>query len=279
MSLIFLTNKTGLGSASVQGEQVAVAMGAKCDIPLSEIHADDVVIMVKCIISGIFTRTKKVYCNVADSNKKLESELSLLSNKVTVITQSPRAIKFLEDKIPGHKVIWIPLQHCNLENAKRPNRPIKTILFNGRKAAFSREDWIYFKKKITREGFDTIRKTQINTRIPSCEVYLKADISVSFRKNFHINQAIKKNSLKIHNAGSFHIPTVAYPEIGFVESYGDPNCFVPVKTVDEMIEQCVHLRDDPIFYNKVADLAEKDAAKYHISEIVKWYRKLDSDFG
>jgi len=82
-----------------------------------------------------------------------------------------------------------------------------------------------------------------------------------------------KNPLKLSNAGSFGIPTVAFPEENFVAEFD--KCFLPANTVDEVVDSVYQLKTDQSLYNAMVSMARERAECYHISKVAEYYRKLE----
>ena len=79
------------------------------------------------------------------------------------------------------------------------------------------------------------------------------------------------SSLKLANASSFGIPTVAFPEEVFVNEFD--GCFVPVHTPEELIRGVRELMDISV-YNDLAEKSRDRSEKYHIEHIAELYQQL-----
>jgi len=93
------------------------------------------------------------------------------------------------------------------------------------------------------------------------ETYKKIDKQIIWRKN----NVPLKNSLKIVNAMSFGIPTIAYPEIGYSDVDG---YYFKARTVEDLKKL---IRKD-LVYDK--ERLVKKAEEYHIDNISKLYEEL-----
>jgi hypothetical protein len=183
---------------------------------------------------------------------------------------------------PSNNVIYIPHSHCNNENAVRPDREVKAILYNGSLQGFPEKPWAEFKQKAEALGFiikrdQTVDNKKSNSvRQDCCDLYLSCDIQVSFRSStiFENLPLVMKGPTKLNNAGSFCIPSVAYPEIAFTDNHGKPGQFLLATNIDEMIGWCSRLKFDSELYNSIAQNAYEDAQPYHIDEVVKYYKEL-----
>ena len=76
----------------------------------------------------------------------------------------------------------------------------------------------------------------------------------------------------MENAGSFGIPTVAYPEISFKDEWNDH--FIEATSMKEMLKHVRRLKEDPVYYKEWQQRSLEWAEKYHIDNIAKLYRQL-----
>ena len=161
---------------------------------------------------------------------------------------------------------------------------MKHIVYNGTESGFRLDVWKQFAEKVSKLGFTVSRDHTIPhkrnpdlNRLECCDMYLGADIVVSFRDRDPSPQhALQlKGPTKLNAAGSFMIPTVAYPEPAFTQNcYGDRSYFVGTETIDQMVRGCVMLRDDSEFYRRIAAGAYAQSKMFHIDRVVEWYKKL-----
>ena len=285
--LVFFTNRTNEQSAYCFGNLIAERMNMPIDIPVTELKQDDTVLMVKCLFKNIrqlARRVKKVYY-VIGCGWSLFHEF--IWPEIAMIMSTPRACRIYQGYYPRNEVTWIPLAHSNFENLVRPlDRPVKRIVFNGTRSSFPDKLWDEFKKKIEAKGFETQRvvipedewRKGEECRLFCRDFWLNGDIAVSYRKTVnekkgHVELALKPPN-KLNGAGSVMVPSVAYPEICFMENCDKPGCFLPATTIDEMVGQCCLLRDYKELYAKVATQAYEDAKEYHIDKVIPYYEKL-----
>ena len=286
----FFTCRTKKGSDRCRGMDIAEKMDMPCDEFCERIETDDVVVMVKRFDSAMLKRSNHVYVDIVDGCRGDTYEKIRQHEGVTIITLTPMGAEWVKKNwFPGHRVIWIPHTHCNDENQLRTERPVDTILYNGTLTGFAPHFWNEFEPLATREGFNVIRKHTITPLIPKifrsqkqslreicCDVYMGCDIQVAFRPHFEDKELPLhlKSPTKLNNAGSFRIPSVAYPEVAFTHNYGKGGHFVKVATVERMVQCCIELRDSPDTYSKIAFSAWIDAQPYHISKVIKYYERL-----
>ncbi len=285
--LVFFTNRSNEQSAYCFGNIIAEKMGMPIDIPAKELRPDDTLIMVKCLFKNareVAKRVKKIYYQIGCGWLKFHEHIW---PNISLITSTPRACAIYKSYYPRNEVVWIPLQHSNYEDIIRPlDRPVRKIVFNGTRSSFPDDLWNEFKQKIEKKGFETVRVIVNETLIRKGEEYrcfcrdlwLNGDIAVSFRQTIdeikgHVELGMKPPN-KLNGAGSVQVPSVAYPEICFVENNDKPGCFLAATTIDEMVKQCCNLRDDKELYARIVKQAYEDALSYHIDKVIPYYWKL-----
>jgi len=214
---------------------------------------------------------KHSYADVDDSVRL--AEYLETHSELGVIATSNNTKEYLALRLKRDDIIVIPHAHCNYENWIRPDREVKTVGVIGSKTSFQ-GDTDEFSKRLKEIGLNFIYekdywKTYQNSREKVCDFYKQIDIQVCWRPKMYA-QAFK-NPNKLVNAGSFGIPTVAYPERGFDEWDGK---FIQVDTIDDMVASCLELKELEEYYNYYAEQALKKAQENHISNIIKLYRRL-----
>ena len=120
-------------------------------------------------------------------------------------------------------------------------------------------------------GLDFVEKTTFNHRNGVNWFYKNVDIQIVWRP--YADEF--RNPLKLSNAGSYGIPTVAYPEESFVSEYN--GCFIPATSIDELIIKVKELKDNPDLYDNMAKKVMTRAENYHIEHIAKLYKELDKN--
>ncbi len=257
------------------------------DCPVEQVTKDDIVIMVKCLNDKLVERAGKIYVDIVDGIMRLHARIAN-DHRVGVIVQGEVNVKQAKSLWFKHnEIIALPHCHCNNERAERPkSRTVKTIGYTGTCAGFPPECWEEFKTKIESVGFVAIhagnpilKKENIGQfRKICCAFYKNIDIAVSYRtKLWDLGYGpFMKGPTKINNAGSFRIPTVAFPECCTIYNVHNPTSCVLVTSIDEMVHACIRLREDRDYYDRIAGKAWHDAQEVHIDKIVKTYR---SHFG
>lgn len=269
--LVFYTKRNfHYGASLCRGYQIAEKLDSHCNPPIDAITADNTVIVVKRPFPELIGKVKKIYCDLVDGSPVTNGFVRNYPD-VIIIVATPLAAECYKKRFPKHTIIWIPHHHCNFERQVRNRSEVKKIGYNGQQKGFPPELWSDFVEKVKPYGFECYRENEVRDRAKLCDYFMNIDISVSFR-NKHLQA---KPPTKLNNAGSFKIPTVAYPEPCFVTNHGGESHFVPASTIDEMVKACVRLRNEKQFYDTIAEKAWQDAQAYHIDEVMKYYRKLE----
>ena len=213
MSMVFLTNPWP--SATVRGRQIAERLDdANLDdanINIS-VKPDDTVICIKSVPTPQLTKhVSKCYVDVVDSM----GVLNILRQHPNIdaipiaITKSNQ--RFIENYLHREAIV-VPQQHCNFENVIRDRDDVKVVGFCGCTDTFDLS--LNAVANALREiGLEFVAKFDLSTRQEVVDFYKSIDINLCYRV---VNTTLK-NHLKIINAGSFKIPTVAFPEPAYVE--------------------------------------------------------------
>ena len=253
------------GSSLIRGEQIAAYIGAKLN-PQSG-YENDVCIYVKPGVQGLYSGSiklaKRAYIDVIDSDNLV---LYVRKNpQVGVIACSQIDYKNLSALLPN-KVVLIPQHHCNFERLVRNRNQVTTVGVIGAPGFLAKLP-ANFEKKLTPNGLNLLPYFSFHNRQDVINFYQKIDIQIVWRPW----PSKLNNPLKIVNAASFGIPTIAYPENTFDEVAG---CYIPAKTIEELVTEAVRLKSSPklytIYRNKCLDKAEE----YHIEKIDKMYKNI-----
>jgi hypothetical protein len=117
--------------------------------------------------------------------------------------------KYLK-RISPNKVVFIPQHHCNFERLVRNRNQVTTVGVIGTPGFLARLP-ANFEKKLTPNGVNLLRYFSFRNRQDVINFYQKIDVQIVWRP-WPSNLS---NPLKIVNAASFGIPTLAYPENTF----------------------------------------------------------------
>lgn len=184
--------------------------------------------------------------------------------KINVIACSQCSFKYLKDNLKN-KIIYIPQHHCNYDNLKRVRKKVKTVGLIGHRSGFplSVEE---VKRKLKSINVDFITNFTYKDRQDVINHYKKVDVQIIWA----VGDRVFKNPLKIINAASFGIPTLAPRKIAYEEMEG---FYIPIKTLNDMVDEVDKLKDSK-YYSKWSKKLIKEAEKYHIKNIAQLYKKL-----
>ena len=259
----FFYSKRKKGSAMLRGIQMAEYLKAKKNP--KEGFENDVCIFVKIGWHDPYPR--RTYLDIVDAGKWLP--WLKVHPTIGVIAASITAKKYLSEYLGRDDVVLIPHHHCNYERWVRPDREVKTVGVIGSIMAF-RYPLDEFRKQLSDIGLELKIGQGIKNREDLVEFFKTIDIHVTWRyKGVFVRL---KNSLKLSNACSFGIPTVACPERSYISEYN--GYYVPARTIDEMISSIKFLKDNHTFYREYADKGIIKAEQYHIENIAKLYQQL-----
>ena len=252
------------GQIEVRGRQVAERLGGKFN-PI-EGFEDDI-----CIFVGSRPRIERPLRTFLDpGEKRLQLHYIAHYKEIRVISWSNAQFARLKYLYPNRPIYLIPQHHCNFEHEQRPDRPIVKVGVVGPHTS------VYHPLEDLRARLENVGLQFHLTATPrnqreAANAYKELDIQLVFR---NILPGLEYRSpLKVINAGSFGIPTVAFPEPAFeMEVKGT---YLPAETIDELIEGARALSTNPSLYRKYADAARATATEYHIDKIIPHYRKLE----
>jgi len=240
---------------------------------------DDICIYVKILPPE--NHPKHTYSDVDDSPKA--AEWLKTHPEVGVIAISETAKDWLQQSLNRKDIVFIPHQHVNFERRLRPNRPVKTVGIIGSKITAFQYPTDIFRKELKKIGMElkfeedywetykTNNKQEM--RLNVSDFYYSIDIQVGFRPRVIFkSMAPFQNPNKLGNSSSFGIPMVAYPEESYEREWG--GCYVPARTITEMLAQIKRLKNDPVYYNEIAEKALKRSENYHIDNVSKLYLDL-----
>lgn len=265
MNLSIFKHRTTSGY--IRGQLIGEYLGAKLN-PESG-YEKDVCIWIK------WTPATKVwgkrYLDIVDNHKYLKW---LKENEdCACIAISKSAEKFLKSELKN-EIVYIPQQHVNYERTLRATREVSIVGYCGEYWPFQPfEEEI--RSKLKNIGLELKTLHKYRTRFDVIEFYKSIDIQIVWRNELGYLKPLK-NPIKLSNAGSFGIPTVAYPEENFVEEWLD--CFVETKTIDQLISQVRSLKESVDYYKYFSDKAWFKSNHYHVEKVAQYYERLVSDY-
>lgn len=263
------------GSGEIRGRQVAEYLGAESELiighdmiaELAEKHRDDKVIFVKGEPPENFPSGS--YLDAMDAKERFN--WIDRHPEIKLIGISKTAIQCMRRRLNRNDIYFIPEHHCNYENEKRQRTEVLRCGVIGNNNAF----WGYsedIEDAFADMGLEFHYQTQYKCRQDAIDFYRNIDIQCVWRPHLRGHDSALRNPLKLENAGSFGIPTVAFPEEDYVAEFD--GCFVPAPTLQALFREVKRLKDDPIYYGDTAQACCERAAEYHISKTSKLYTDL-----
>jgi hypothetical protein len=246
----------------IRGDQISSQIGARLN-PTHDYH-DDVCVYVKPGIRRFdhFKFENNSYLDILDGFTLIR----LLKNyeHVPVVACSQKDYDYLSDCLKN-KIILIPQHHCNFERATRGNSQITTIGMVGGEYAFAHLS-PDFEEQLFKRGICFIKLSKFFSRQDIVDFYKSIDVQIVWRPY----QKILANPLKLVNAASFGVPTIAYQEEFFKEMDG---YYIPVNTFDDFFIQLDLLRSSPSLYEDYSKRCICKTERYHIENIGAEYKK------
>lgn len=251
-------------SSIIRGDQIAKYLGGKINPQV--IHAYDTNIYVKPMVrkGDDFLFQGKAYLDIIDG-----ANLAQVVQKypeVGVIVCSQADYNVMSKELPKNKIVLIPQHHCNFEHLKRSRTDIKTVGVIGTRGAFP-----YLpqglKEALSERGIELLEFSKFFHQQDIIDFYMKIDVQIVWRPY----KKILSNPLKLVNAASFGIPTIALDEKAFWELKGS---YIPVGTLEAFLEALDGLRNNPTLYEDYSRKCIQSSERYHISNIAKLYEQL-----
>jgi len=264
--IAFYTNPWA--SSDIRGRQIAERIGAVVDP--TDIDGIDAAVFVKCIPKdSLLDELSVAYIDVVDSRWCLSELRTLRCDKIVPIALGVSNFMDMKSYVPTpliERTVIIPQHHCNFDNIVREPRPVEVVGYCGYEENFDL-DMEEVATALDEIGVKFVVLTEF-TREKVVEFYQSIDINLCFRTS----AGFLKNSLKIYNAGSFKIPTIAFPERCYVNECS--GAFISVLNTYDIVRVVKHLRSNKGVYDHFATVAHTIAKQYHIDEVVKLYKEL-----
>lgn len=261
-------------SGTIRGVQVASRLGA--DVNPTFVSSDDICICVKSFFyDEMVAKIKHIYVDTVDSyacTPWLREHPS-----VDVIAISRLAAVFYQENLSCRDVRFIREHHCNFERKRKQLSKIKTVGYIGEDENFTLK-FAMVKDAMSFLGVDFVRCNSFASREEVCNFYQNIDVQLTYRKDtndYGEATAILKNPLKLANAGSFGVPTIAYPEATYIDEWKD--CFMEATNIDAITYWVDRLLRDDDLYHRQSDIAFEKAEHYHIDNVIPLYQQLIDD--
>ena len=252
-------------SSIIRADQIAEKIGARLNP--TEGYVNDVCIYVKPYVKkdqDFKFEGRKNYIDIIDGHNL--GQLALKHPEVGVIVCSQADYDTMKSVIPN-EIVLIPQHHCNFKRFKRSRNEVKRVGVIGVDAAFTflPEG---LKDELTKRGMELVKFSKFFSREDIINFYLNIDIQIVWRPY----GKTLSNPLKIVNAASFGIPTVALDEPAFKEVQG---CYIPVETPERLLSEIEVLKNTPDLYESDSKTCIELSDRYHIDNISKLYEELD----
>jgi len=253
-------------SSIIRGQQIASYLGAKLNP--ETVYENDVCIYVKPHVKPDhdFEFAGHPYLDIIDGWGLLP--LVKTHPELTIITCSYIDFEYVSAQV-NNKVILIPQHHCNFERKPRTRDIVTTIGCIGAPAAF---DYLPqgLKPALAERGMNLLEYSSFRSRQDITNFYQSIDLQIVWRPYIRKQKIRLSNPLKIINAASFGVPTIALDEPTFFELKGS---YLPVKSLEEFLQTVDSLRDSSLF-TTYSETCVRTAENYHIDTISKLYRAL-----
>lgn len=272
--MMIMTNKQGWPSEFTRGYQIADALGCKVNSAIDTY--EEPVIAVKCHFDyktqPDLAKMTNLYVDLIDDNSMVKIARRYPLVRVIVLTDLMR--DFLAPQI-SNEIIVIPEHNCNFEQHTRSRDAVTTVGYVGSRLCFDLdkrqvEDVL---GQIGLEFKTLVCETSDVSREDVVDFYKSIDIQLAFRlPNGAVRHPVYRNPLKIFNAGSFKIPTVAYPELSYRLCAG--TYFLEALDLASVIDKCYMLKNDNALYEFCANRAYEWSKQFDIAKIAGLYAKL-----
>lgn len=251
-------------SSIIRADQIAERIGARLNP--TEDYENDVCIYVKPHIKkgdDFNFEGERSYLDIIDGANL--GELASRYPEVTVITCSQADYEIMSRSV-SNRIVLIPQHHCNFEKFKRESKEVKVLGIIGEQKA---ENWFpdSLQLELDKRGIELKFFHKFFSRADIVNFYMSIDLQLVWRPY----KKILSNPLKIVNAASFGIPTIALDEPAFKEMhdtyYGvnDFNGFL--KALDTFIAF-------PSVYKHYSEKCLGISEWYHIDKIASLYKQL-----
>jgi hypothetical protein len=274
VSLAFFFERSR-GSVDIRGFQIAERLGAK--INPDEPDPSDTCIFVKMSPRRLGQRRQRKYecavryLDVVDAPGLLKS-IRMWRGHLGVIVTSRPALAYVKATCPMVPVVCIPQHHCNYERERRTRTDVSAVgiigMDDGKSTYFDE-----LAQQMAARGLTFLRCPTPITREAVVDFYRTIDIQIMWRTILPEPLATFKNALRLANAGSFGIPTIARPEAAIVDEF--EGAYLPANSVQEVVDGVDWLRA-PDIYDEISSAALQRSEPYHIDNVAVLYRQLEA---
>jgi len=267
-----MTNGQGWPSEFTRGHQIADALGCRVNQPITDV--DETVVYVKCWADESVRpeRLTNYYMDLIDDSHMMGVFKRFPNAKVIALTDIQK--NFLEDNVKNDIVV-IPEHHCNFKQETRHRTLVQRVGYVGSRQCFDLDfDWMAgVLDAVGLEFRCLVCEDEGVTREDVCDFYKSIDIQIAFRgEQAAVRPPIYRNPLKIFNAGSFRVPTIAYPELSYRLCAG--SYFLEASHPDSLVNKCYLLANDSNLYEFYASRAYEWSKQFDIAKIARKYAAL-----
>lgn len=268
MIVFFYRRRTG--TAQIRAVQIAPDLGALQNPSAVPDGAVCVVIKAHPDTLGRSLPRERTVVDLVDQYRLVDPLQA--QPEIPVIVASRHALLSLS-QTHTNPLILIPQQHCNPDRQIRQPRPVRVVGYIGDARALDAVAPA-LGELLASHGLTFVTEYRARTREAVVAFYQAIDLQLAWRVPLPPRIQQLKPSLKLANAGSFGIPSVARPEPAFVDEF--KGSFLPAESVEEVVSELVRLRDHPLLYAELAGRGLERAEAYHLSKILPLYRDLEA---
>lgn len=247
------------GSSVIRGEQVSERLNAKYN-PIDG-YDKDLCIYVKP--SNLDNIKDGAYVDIVD----LYQIISLLEKrpKIRIIASSGASYNYLKSLGLKNDIFFIPQHHCNFERISRKREGLTVAGYIGSRRAFG-----YPNKELEKTLSNLKIKLLTNFDFRTREEVISFYRNIDFQVIWTVNQHVWKFPLKIINAASFGIPTIAYQNVGYEEANGE---YMKAENMGD-VENNINLLNNEKYYFEWSRKIMEYSESYHIDNIIEKYKNL-----
>ena len=267
IALISFFRRTRYASGVTRAIQIAERVGGKVD-PKEGYENDACVYLLGRTPDG--DEPEYSYYDVMDCGYARLSRVKA-GTKGAIITISKS--QWNELRALPRTIYFIPHHHVNYDRELRPkDRPVLKIGCCGGDSAIQ---WPHDRMKVWvgQYGLEWYYTNEYLLRDRVVDYYRQLDIQIVFRPTHTRGIPGHTNPIKLSNAGSFGIPTVAYPEIAYAGEW-EPGEVIYADNMGELMKQVERLKNDKEYYAEASERARIKAEEYHIDKIIPMYEAL-----
>jgi hypothetical protein len=258
------------GGGTIRGGQMADALGGRVN-PESGYEDDVCIYVLGSHRRDAGPEVPYAYYDVMDCGL---ARLGRIEHRTKggLIAVSQTQADELTRRNPGRAVYLLPQHHCNFAREARTRTDIKVVGCIGGDSAVQ---WPHdaVARHLAAIGMEWKFEPHYAKRSVVLEFYRTIDVQISFRPTHpRYPNLLHMNPLKLSNAGSFGIPTVAYPEPAYVAEWRD-DCLWG-GSIPDIVRTIRRFQTEPGLYAEMAGRARVRAEAYHIDRIAGLYRQL-----